>query len=228
MPRMESDDVSGMSVVRLFRRMLSGSTPDSQSPQKEGQGDPVESERHMKARNYPEAEKCLVVLLSEAQGKRYPARRKLDIWLDLADAQRYQGKQAEAGESFANALKLIELNKLDGDCKALYLDRLAQYEADRDNAEEFCRAAQEAVDLTSSSKKLDLNLLASRVHVLAVAEGRTGRQEDQRRPFEKQSICMSRRTERIPLTWPCAAGRSRRGLPKRANTTRRYSYWSGP
>jgi tetratricopeptide (TPR) repeat protein len=183
MPRIESDDLSGMSVVRLLRRMLSGAAPGSS--QKEGQADPEESHRHMKDGNYSEAEKYLASYLSEAQGKRYSAKRKLEIWLDLADAQRYQGKQAEAGESFASALKLIESNKLDNDCKALYLDRLAQYEADRGNAEEFFRAAQEAVDLTSSSKKPDLNLLASRVHALAVAEGRAGRQEDSKATFRK-------------------------------------------
>ncbi len=183
MPRIASDDLSVMSVVSLFRRMLSGATPENS--QKEGQADPADSDRHMKDRNYPEAEKCLMSYLSEGSGKRYSAKRKLEIWLDLADAQRFQGKQAEARDSFASALKLIESNKLDGDSKALCLDRLAQYEADRGNGEEFFRAAQEAVDLTSSSKKPDLNLLATRVHALAVAEGRSGRQEDSKATFRK-------------------------------------------
>lgn len=171
MPTPDSDDISGMSVVRLFRSAI-------QLLQQDRPVDQHESERHMQARNYPEAEKSLILHLEEAQGKHYPAKRKLDIWLDLADAQRFQGKQAEAEVSFACALKLVESAKLDGDSKALYLDRRAQFEADRGNVEEFCRAAQEAVDLGTSSKKQDLILLATRMHALAMAQSRAGRVED--------------------------------------------------
>jgi tetratricopeptide (TPR) repeat protein len=188
MPWMESDDISGMSVVRLFKygvRFAAWVTPHIQRWQQERQVNQTESERHIKARNYPEAEKSLILHLEEAHGRRYAAKRKLNIWLDLADVQRHQGKQAEAELSFASALKLIESNKIDSDCKALYLDRWAQFEADRGNVEESCRAAQEAVDLTSSSKKPDLNLLASRVHALAVAEGRAGRAEESRATLRK-------------------------------------------
>ena len=216
MPRIASDDLSVMSVVSLFRRMLSGATPENS--QKEGQADPADSDRHMKDRNYPEAEKCLMSYLSEGSGKRYSAKRKLEIWLDLADAQRFQGKQAEARDSFASALKLIESNKLDGDSKALCLDRLAQYEADRGNGEEFFRAAQEAVDLTSSSKKPDLNLLATRVHALAVAEGRSGRQEDSKATFRKAMNLYEQAYWSGFARGGRAAGRSRRGLPERGQT----------
>ncbi|MGA2599430.1 MAG: tetratricopeptide repeat protein [Bryobacteraceae bacterium] len=177
-----------MSVVRLFKygvRFAAWVTPHIQRWQQERQVNQTESERHMKARNYPQAEQSLILHLEEAHRRRYAAKRKLNIWLDLADAQRYQGKQAEAGESFAGALKLIESNKPDSDCKSLYLDRWAQFEADRGNVEECCRAAQEAVDLTSSSKKPDLNLLAIRVHALAVAESRAGRGEESRATLRK-------------------------------------------
>jgi len=188
MPRIESDDLSGMSVVRLFKysvRFAAWVTPHIQRWQQERQVNQTESERHMKARNYPQAEESLILHLEEAHRRRYAAKRKLTIWLDLADAQRYQGKQAEAATSFAGALKLIESNKLARDCKALYLDRWSQFEADRGNLEECYRAAQEAVDLTSSSKKPDLNLLAIRVHALAVAEGRSGRAEESRATLRK-------------------------------------------
>src|SRR5580700_6826725 len=64
----------------------------------------VEAERYLKARNWVEAEKCLIEAVADAD-RRGHSVQKIHFRLQLAEAQRKQGKLAEAEKNVRDALE---------------------------------------------------------------------------------------------------------------------------
>src|SRR5688500_13086559 len=67
----------------------------------------VEGEKHLRVGNYPEAEQSLTIALEEAGRRQSSAKKRAAILLNLAEAQRKQGKFSLAEQSIRQAMALI-------------------------------------------------------------------------------------------------------------------------
>src|SRR5580698_3737405 len=95
-----------ISVTRIFRlgiRFASWVTPHVKEWHRKRHLNRVEGQRHLGARNWSEAEKYLAAALAE---RRHATAVRFDLLLGLAEAQRKQGKAADAEQSMKEAIDL--------------------------------------------------------------------------------------------------------------------------
>ena len=115
----------------------------------------VEGQRHLDARNWCEAEKHLTVALAE---RRHTSKRRLDLLLGLAQAQRRQAKFADAEQTVDLAIKLA--NSRDYSLGSRALDALMDIQLDQGKFAEAEQTAREIMELQGSHSKPDHALLS--------------------------------------------------------------------
>ena len=143
----------------------------------------VEGERQLKARNYAEAEKYLERALHEADVQRQSVRR-VQFRLELAEAQRKQGKLNEAEQTVRDALELTaRVSNPAGYVQCL--DALAEVYHDGGNFPAMEAVLQEGVRIEASIPHPDPMRMARRIHRLGTARHQNGRSEDAIPALEK-------------------------------------------
>ncbi len=135
----------------------------------------VEGERHLKARNYAEAEKHLERALHEADVQRHSVRR-VQFRLEMAEAQRKQGKFNEAEQTVRDALELTaRVSNPSGYVQCL--DALAEVFHDSGNFPAMEAVLQEGVRIEAAIPHPDRMRMARRIHRLGTARHKNGRSE---------------------------------------------------
>jgi serine/threonine-protein kinase len=143
----------------------------------------VEGERHLKARNYEEAEKYLALAVAEADERRHSVR-KVQFRLYLAEAQRKQGKLAEAEQTVRTALEhTARISNPSGYVQCL--DALAEVFHDGENYPAMEKVLQEGIRIEAAMPHPDPLRMARRVHRLGIARHKNGRSEDAVPALEK-------------------------------------------
>ncbi len=92
------------SSFRWSMQMAAWATPRIKAWSLERNVNRMEGERHLKARNFSEAERYLALAVAEADEQRHSVR-KVQFRLYLAEAQRRQGKLSEAEQTVRTALE---------------------------------------------------------------------------------------------------------------------------
>ena len=143
----------------------------------------LEAERHLQARNYAEAEKYLIEAVAEADVQHHSVRR-IQFRLQLAEAQRKQGKLSEAEQTVRSALDFtVRISNPSGYVQCL--DALAEVFHDAGNYPAMEAALQQALKTEASMPHPDPLRMARRVHRLGTARHKSGRSEDAIPALEK-------------------------------------------
>ena len=141
----------------------------------------IEGERHLTARNWNEAENHLKLALAE---RRHSSKVHLRLLLGLAEAQRKQGKVAEAGQAAKTAIHLAASagNKV---LQSRALEALAEIQLDQ---KKYCDAEQtigEIEKLETSMSKPDQKRLTSSARKLGTALLNSGRTDEALKAFKR-------------------------------------------
>ena len=154
----------------------------------------IEGERHLKARNYPEAEKYLALAVSEADARGHSVPKRVRLRLQLAEAQR---RQAQSGDDEFDCTKLADAEATirtaiehaarvsDRTGYVLCLDALAEVFADQNNYPAVEKVMQDAIVIESQLPHPDPVRMARRTHRLGIAHHKNGRSEDAIPALEK-------------------------------------------
>jgi eukaryotic-like serine/threonine-protein kinase len=143
----------------------------------------MEAERHLQARNYGEAEKYLVEAVAEADVQHHSVRR-IQFRLQLAEAQRKQGKLSEAEQTVRSALDLtVRVSNPSGYVQCL--DALAEVFHDAENYPAMEAALQQALRTEAAMPHPDPLRMARRVHRLGTARHKNGRSDEAIPALEK-------------------------------------------
>jgi tetratricopeptide (TPR) repeat protein len=143
----------------------------------------AEGERHLKARNYEEAEKYFQSAVDEADHLRHSVR-KVQFRLQLAEAQRKLKKFEEAEKTVRDALEYTaRVSNPSGYVQCL--DALAEIFHDAENYPAMEAALQEGVRIESAMPQPDAVRMARRVHRLGTARYKSGRAEEAIPELEK-------------------------------------------
>jgi tetratricopeptide (TPR) repeat protein len=143
----------------------------------------VEGERYLKARNWPEAEKCLSEAVEDAD-RRGHSVQKIHLRLQLAEAQRKQNRLSEAEQTVRAALEhTARVSNPSGYVQCL--DALAEVFHDGDNFPAMEVALQEGVRIEAAMPHPDPVRMARRVHRLGTARHKSGRSAEAIPALEK-------------------------------------------
>jgi tetratricopeptide (TPR) repeat protein len=136
----------------------------------------LEGEGHLLVGNYPEAEQALRKALSQAEHQRITVKKRASLMRNLADAQRKQGKFAEAQESILQVLALSSDLMRDGLIEeyGLCLELLAAVHQDTGNHPQEQQVLQESLRLEEGLAKPNQERLAKRRQKLALAYHNAG------------------------------------------------------
>ena len=172
-----------LSAFRWSMHMAAWATPRLKAWSLERNLNRIEGERHLKARNYTEAEKYLTLAVAEADAQLHSVRI-VQFRLYLAEAQRRQGKLDEAEQTIRTALEhTARISNPAGYVQCL--DALAEVFHDAGNFPAMEKVLQEGVRIESSTPRPDPLRMARRVHRLGVARHKNGRSEDAIPALEK-------------------------------------------
>ena len=132
----------------------------------------AEGERELQVGNYGEAEKSLELAAADAKSRGASATKRAAIVRNLAEAQRKQGKLAEAEQTIQQAIELLPERggSLCADC----LDVLADIYQDQGNYPQAQTTLQESLNVEESLPKADPERLAKRRQKLALAYHHAG------------------------------------------------------
>lgn len=170
-----------MNIVRLFRlatRAAAWAAPHIQEWHRKRHVNQTEGERHLASRNYSEAEQHLILAVGEAQKRRYSAVKKNALRLQLAQAQRAQGKLDEAERTVHSALEeAVGQHPLQANC----LESLAEIQHERNDHEASAKSLEQALAINAADPQAN----ARRTRLLARARQKNGRREDALQLFEK-------------------------------------------
>src|ERR1700729_4596379 len=100
--------ISVTRIARLGVRLAAWATPHVKEWHRKRHLNRVEGERHLASRNWREAENHLTLALAE---RRHSSKRRLDLLLGLTEAQRKQGKAAEAEKTVQMGIDLAASSK---------------------------------------------------------------------------------------------------------------------
>lgn len=143
----------------------------------------TEGERHLRAKNWGEAEKYLAQAVAEADERRHSVR-KVHFRLLLAEAQRKQGKVVEAEQTVRSALEhTAKISNPSGYVQCL--DALAEVFHDAENFASMEAALEEGIRIESKMPHPEALRMARRVHRLGIARQKSGRAEDAIPALEK-------------------------------------------
>jgi len=170
-------------ALRWSIRMAAWATPHIRAWTLERSLNRVEGERHLRARNWGEAEKYLALAVAEADEQRHSVR-KIHFRLLLAEAQRKQGKTAEAEQTVRAALEhTAKISNPGGYVQCL--DALAEVFDDAKNFPAMEAVLQEGIRIESAMPHPDGLRMARRVHRLGMARHKSGRSEEAVPALEK-------------------------------------------
>lgn len=156
-------------MVRIVTRVAAWATPKVQKWNRERNMNRTEAKRHMEARNWSEAQKHLQAALAE---RKRSAADRLDLLLNLCEAQRGQGKLDAAQETAGEALKLaIEQRQQAMHSRAL--EAVACVQLDLGQFEQAEKTTQEVIHQESTQPNPDFARLASCSRKLAAAYERS-------------------------------------------------------
>jgi tetratricopeptide (TPR) repeat protein len=142
-----------------------------------------EGERNLKARNYADAEKFLMLAVEEADVSRHTVRR-VHFRLELAEAQRRQGKFAEAEQTVRDALEMTaRVSNPSGYLQCL--DALAEVFHDSQNYPAMEAALEQGIRIEASIPHPDPLRMARRTHRLGTARCLSGHPEEALPALEK-------------------------------------------
>ncbi|MGD1094452.1 MAG: tetratricopeptide repeat protein [Bryobacteraceae bacterium] len=170
-------------AFRWSMQMAAWATPHIQAWSLERSLNRTEGERHLKARNYSEAEKYLSLAVTEAD-ERCHSVRKVQFRLYLAEAQRKQGKLAEAEQTLRTALEHTAQTS-NPVAYVQCLDAMAEVFHDGGNFAAMEHVLQEAVRIEAAMPSPDPLRMARRVHRLGIARHRNGHLDDAVPALEK-------------------------------------------
>ncbi|HML16718.1 MAG TPA: tetratricopeptide repeat protein [Bryobacteraceae bacterium] len=143
----------------------------------------VEGERNLKLRNYAEAEKYLTDAVAEADQRHHSVRR-IQFRLELAEAQRKQGKLAQAESTVRTALEhTARISNPSGYVQCL--DALAEVFHDGENFPAMEAVLQEGVRIEAAMPHPDPLRMARRIHRLGIARHKNGRSSEAIPALEK-------------------------------------------
>lgn len=170
-------------ALRWSLKLAASATPHIRAWTLEGSLNRVEGERHLKARNWGEAEKYLAQAVAEADERRHSVR-KIHFRLLLAEAQRKLGKIGEAELTVRAALEhTARISNPGGYVQCL--DALADVFDDAENYPAMEATLQEGIRIESAMPHPDPLRMARRVHRLGMARHKSGRSEEAVPALEK-------------------------------------------
>jgi tetratricopeptide (TPR) repeat protein len=173
-----------ISVTRLFRlgmRVAAWATPRVQEWHRQRHLNQVEGQRHLDARNWTEAEKHLSLALQE---RRHSAKRRVELLLGLAQAQRKQRKLTEAGETLQAAIAAaVDARNVPLHSRAL--DRLVDLQLDLGQYAEAEQTVARIEQLQCTQARPDRALLATCSRKLGAALLKSGRTAEAMQAFER-------------------------------------------
>ncbi len=156
-----------------------------------------EAERHLKRRDYPAAERHLLLAIAEADQRKASVKQRIHLRLELADAKRRTARPSEPdlavqterilgeAETFARQAIAIAAETSDIDEYVNGLDLLGDIFNDRKAWPELEKVEEEALRLGAKLDRPDPLLMAKRVHRLAIARHRNGHGEHSLPALEK-------------------------------------------
>jgi tetratricopeptide (TPR) repeat protein len=173
--------ISVTRIARLGVRLAAWATPHVKEWHRKRHLNRVEGERHLAARNWSEAEKHLAAALDE---RRHSSKLRLDLLLGLTEAQRKQGKSAEAEKTsqMAIALATSAKNKV---LQSRALDGLVDIQLDQKKYSEVEQTIAKIETLEGSLPAPDYKRLASSSRKLGTVLLNSGRSEDAMKAFER-------------------------------------------
>jgi tetratricopeptide (TPR) repeat protein len=159
----------------------------------------AEAQRHLKSRNYAEAERYLLLAVQESNHRHQAATKCVRLHLELADVQRRVALMAMGSGRYprADAAKLSEAEHTvraavsiaarasARESYVLCLDALTEVFGDQQKYPAMEKAAQEAIRLGAALSHPDPLRMARRVHWLGVARYHNGRVEEAMPALEK-------------------------------------------
>src|SRR5580658_5422527 len=170
-------------ALRWSIKLAAWATPQIRAWSLERSLNRVEGERHLKAHNWTEAEKYLLQAVDEADVQRHSVR-KIHFRLLLAEAQRKQGKIAEAEQTVRAALEhTARISNPAGYVQCL--DALAEVFHDAENYPAMEAALQRALSTEAAMPHPDPLRMARRVARLGTARHKSGRSEEAIPALEK-------------------------------------------
>jgi tetratricopeptide (TPR) repeat protein len=172
-----------LSPFRLSTQLAAWATPRMKSWSMERGLDRVEGERQLKARNYIDAEKHFLAAMADADQRRHSVRR-VQSRLQLAEAQRKQGKLLQAEQTVRAALELTaKVANPVGYVQCL--DALAEVFHDGADFPAMEAALQEGVRIEAAMPHPDPLRMARRVHRMGTARFKNGRAQEAIPALEK-------------------------------------------
>jgi tetratricopeptide (TPR) repeat protein len=170
-------------ALRWSFKLAAWATPQIRAWSLEHSVNRIEGERHLKAHNWGEAEKFLLHAVDEADVQRHSVR-KIHFRLLLAEAQRKQGKIAEAEQTVRGALEhTARISNPAGYVQCL--DALAEVFHDAENYPAMEAVLEEGVRIESAMPHPDPMRMARRVYRLGTARHKSGRGEEAVPALEK-------------------------------------------
>jgi tetratricopeptide (TPR) repeat protein len=173
-----------ISITRVFRlgiRFAAWVTPHVKEWHRKRHLNRVEGERHLTARNWTEAEKHLSAALAE---RKHASKRRLDLLLGLKEAQRKQGKPAEAEQTTQMAIALAASSR-DKVLQSRALDALADIQLDQKKYTDAEKTLAQIETLERSLKQPDYKRIASAARKLGTALLNSGRPDEAMQAFER-------------------------------------------
>ena len=173
--------ISVTRIARLGVRLAAWATPHVKEWHRKRHENRVEGERHLNTRNWSEAEKHLTLALAE---RRHSSKRRLGLLLGLTEAQRKQGKAAEAEKTSQLAIDLAAKSK-NKVLQSRALDGLVDIQLDQKKYNEVETTSAKIEALEGSMPTPDFKRLASSARKLGTALLNSGRPQDAMKAFER-------------------------------------------
>jgi tetratricopeptide (TPR) repeat protein len=173
--------ISVTRILRLGVRFAAWATPHVKEWHRKRHENRVEGERHLAARNWSEAERHLTLALAE---RRHSSKLRLDLLLGLTEAQRKQGKAAEAEKTSQTAIGLAVSSK-NKVLQSRALDGLVDIQLDQKKYSEVEATIAKIETLEGSLAQPDYKRLASSARKLGTALLNSGRPEEAMKAFER-------------------------------------------
>jgi tetratricopeptide (TPR) repeat protein len=173
--------ISVTRIARLGVRLAAWATPHVKEWHRKRHLNRVEGERHLATRNWSEAEKHLTLALAE---RRHSRTRRLDLLLGLTEAQRKQGKSADAERTSQTAVELAVSAK-DKALQSRALDGLVDLQLDQKKYSDAEQTIAKIDILELAMSQPNFKRLATTSRKLGTALVKNGRPAEAMTAFER-------------------------------------------
>ena len=160
-------------MSNLSQRLTSWAESSARLWSRKGQQNEVEGERLLEAGKYAEAESCLASAAEEADRGRESRARRIRLRLNLTEAQRGQGKLAEAEQNAHTALEHAVQAK-DSAVQVLCLNVLGEVLLERGNFAAAANTFEEIIKIDSESRHPDPSVAAGAVRQFGISHHKNG------------------------------------------------------